>query len=306
MKQGIRNSIALLSLAIPFKLLRAGKSFPPFLPFYHVVSDVKLDYINSYGVRTKKQFETELDYLLKHFHPVDLDEIINSPAKNKMHLSFDDGLKECHSVIAPVLKRKGIPATFFVSPDFVDNQHLFHRFKQAILESKGILMSGGKKYFINEINELDELAQKHKLDFSAWQPYMNTEEITALHNDGFSIGAHSLDHPEMWTLSEEEQYRQVVESMQWVVDRFQPAIKAFSFPFTDDGLEQSLFNRIQASGKVDVTFGTAGLKYDSHPINLQRVPVELKQNWPIQKVVHFEYFYYFLRSMVGKNKVVHE
>ena len=305
MNRGIKNSIAFWGQMIPLQLLKNRNHFPAFLPFYHVVSDVTLDYIDSYVVRTRKQFEAELDYLLKYFKPVDLENIINSPATTKMHLSFDDGLKECYSIIAPVLKRKGIPATFFVCSGFVDNQQLFHRFKKAILESRGILPMGPKKYFIQDMNELDEIALKHEIDFSTYQPYMSLDEIMALDADGFTIGAHSLNHPEMWTLSEEDQYRQVIESMQWVIDHFQPNIKVFSFPFTDDGMTQSLFDRISASGQVDVTFGTAGLKYDSYPGHLQRIPVEQKQNWPIRKVIHFEYFYSFLRSIIGKNKVEH-
>ena len=301
----VQNSIAAISQFIPLKLLMNRKQFPPFLPFYHIVSDIKPDYIDRYAVRSQKQFETELDYLLKHFEPVGLNEILHSPAENKMHLSFDDGLKECSSVIVPILKKKGIPATFFISPDFVDNRQLFHRFKRAILESKGILEPGKRKYFIHEVKELDELAKKNKINFSDWKPYLTTEEITGLQNDGFSIGAHSMNHPEMWTLSEEEQYLQVKDSMQWVVDRFHPEIKAFSFPFTDHGLKYSLFDRLKANGIVDVTFGTAGLKYDNHSLNLQRIPVELKQNRNIQKVVHFEYFYHFLRSLVGRNRVIH-
>lgn len=305
MNQVIRNSIAFAGQLFPLRLLRAGKSYPPFLPFYHVVSDLKPEYINSYRVRSKKSFEAELDYLLKYYKAVDLVEIINAPDKRKMHLSFDDGLKECHSIIAPILKRKGIPATFFVSPNFVDNGQLFHRFKRAILESKGILKHGGKKYFLQETDELDVIARDNKIDFSNWQPYMSSGELGSLSNDGFTIGAHSLNHPEMWSLSEDEQYRQVIESMQWVVDRFNPAIKAFSFPFTDNGLKQSLFDRVEKSKIVDITFGTAGLKNDSHPLNLQRIPIELKQGWSIQRVVHFEYFYHFLRSMVGRNVVEH-
>jgi peptidoglycan/xylan/chitin deacetylase (PgdA/CDA1 family) len=225
-----------------------------------------------------------------------------------MHLTFDDGLKECHSVIAPILKRKGIPATFFVSPGFVDNKELFHRFKCTILTSRGLLQPKREKYFIHESQLLDEVADRNGVSFSDYlainQPYMTLEEILSLKSDGFTIGSHSLNHPEFWTLSEDEQYRQIAESMKWVVDHFQPEIKAFSFPFTDDQVKLSLFEKLKANDVIDITFGTAGLKFDSCPINLQRIPVERKQNWDVRKVVHFEYFYYFVRSIAGKNRVI--
>ncbi|MDA3818143.1 MAG: polysaccharide deacetylase family protein [Prolixibacteraceae bacterium] len=304
MNEDLKNSIAQIARLLPFKMLRGSYRYPPFLPFYHVVSDEKLPYINSYRVRTAAEFEKELDYLLRYFDPVSLENIIEKPDNRKMHLSFDDGLEECYSIIAPILKRKGIPATFFVSPGFVDNKKLFHRFKRSILEADGVLERGGKKYFFYEEVELDKLAAKHGIDFPHYEPYMSMEQLSSLHNDGFLIGGHSMAHPEMWKLSEDEQLRHVSDTMQWLEEHFHPEMKAFAFPFTDDGLLQPFFARLKKSGIVDATFGTSGLKPDSESMNYQRVPVELR-NWSVQKTLHFEYFYYFVRSLTGKNEVKH-
>lgn len=303
MNQSLKNSVAFFGNLLPFSLLNSEQNYPPFLPFYHVVCDETLDYINSYVVRSQHQFEKELDYLLKYFTPVSLQDILEAPHKSKMHLTFDDGLKECSTIIAPILKQKGIPATFFVSPAFVDNQDIFHRFKRAILESKGILQKGNKKFFLSETNALNELAKAHQISFSDYKPYMSLADIQGLTDDGFTIGAHSLNHPEMWLLSEDEQFRQVAESMQWVVNHFDSKIKAFSFPFTDDGLKLSLFRRLQQEQVVDITFGTAGLKYDQAKNHWQRIPVELAVNWNIKKVVHFEYFYFKIRNLFSANTV---
>ena len=305
----LKNSIASFGSLIPFQLLKVGKIYPPFLPFYHIVSNSKPEYIDSYIIRSSFEFENELDYLLKHFKPVDLKTIVNSPQKNLMHLTFDDGLKECHSVIAPILKRKGIPATFFINPNFVDNEDIFHRFKRTVLNSRGFLQPKGEKYFINESNLLDEVAVKNGISFTDYlainQPYLKIEEIQSLKSDGFTIGSHSLNHPEFWTLNEDEQYAQIEKSMKWIVDHFQPEIRTFSFPFTDDQVKRSLFNKLKENDVLDVNFGTAGLKFDQVSFNLQRIPMERKQNWNARKVVHFEYFYYFVRSLLGNNFVIH-
>lgn len=307
MSRNIKNSIAFLGNLIPLWILMKSKNYPPFLPFYHVVSNQKLEHITSYEVRTAQQFEKELDFLLKTFKPVDLETIIGSPQKKQMHLSFDDGLTECYSIIAPILKRKGIPATFFVSPHFVDNKALFHRFKRSILESQQLLEVSDTKYFINEMFLLDAIAEQNGFSFSEYlsthRPYLTLGEITELQADGFTIGSHSLNHPEFWTLSEEEQYRQVEESMTWVNEFFNPKIKAFSFPFTDDGIKASLFEKLKENHVVDVTFGTAGLKFDQIPFHFQRIPMERKQKWDAQKVVHFEYFYFNLRHLFSANSV---
>ncbi|MDA3879798.1 MAG: polysaccharide deacetylase family protein [Prolixibacteraceae bacterium] len=300
----IKNIIAEMAPFFPLSLLRRHGSYLPVMPFYHVVSPVRLPYVNSYKVRTPDEFEGELDYLLRCFEPVTLEDILKNPDSRKMHLSFDDGLKECYTEIAPILKRKGIPATFFVSPDFVDNRALFHRFKRAILETNGILRKGERTFTFGMNDELDEIATGCGIDFTGYKPYMTMEQLKTLQKDGFLIGAHSLNHPEMWLLGEEEQYQQIAKSMQWVVDNFTPEIKAFSFPFTDDGVGVQVFNRLRHEGVVDVTFGTAGLKYDRAQNHYQRIPIELSNNRSIKKTIHFEFLYYHLRELFSKNIVV--
>lgn len=303
MNQQTKKIIAAAGNLLPYSWLVSSNGFPPVLPFYHVVSDETAEYLKSYEVRTAQAFEQELDWLLQHYEAVSLETLLLSPGKQQMHLNFDDGLKECYSVIAPILKRKGIPATFFVSPDFIDNQALFHRFKRAILQARGILPANSKSYFLHETAELDQLALDHQIRFSDFQPYLNSTELQALCNDGFTIGSHSLNHPEMWLLSEDEQYRQVAESMQWVAGRFQQKFRVFSFPFTDDGVKASLFHRLKANNVLDFTFGTAGLKFDEIPFHYQRIPVEHHRHWDIKKVMHFEYFYFKIRNLFSANTV---
>ena len=110
---------------------------PVFLPFYHVVSDSKLPHVLNYPYRNTHQFIRELDYLLTHFNPVSLEDLLSKEniGKPVFHLSFDDGLKECTEVIAPLLVNKGIPATFFINSGFVDNKTLFHRYKASLIQT---------------------------------------------------------------------------------------------------------------------------------------------------------------------------
>lgn len=299
-----KNILAFIAQFMPFDFLRCGQHYPPVLPFYHVVSDEPIDFINSYQIKTQAIFEKELDYLLSKYQAVDLATIISSAKKNQMHLSFDDGLEQCFSVIAPILKRKGIPATFFVSSAFVDNKAMFHRFKRAILEKKGLIAPGGKKYYLHEQQQLDDLAANHSICFSEYKPYMSVSQIKALHSDGFTIGAHSINHPEMWLLTPREQIEQIEQSMQWVIDHFNPEIRAFSFPFTDDRIEKHVFDAIKKNQMVDVTFGTAGLKYDSIPWHYQRIPLEYAYRQRIKKTMHFEYLYFHVRKLLSKNSVI--
>ncbi|NCB07514.1 MAG: hypothetical protein EOM73_05065, partial [Bacteroidia bacterium] len=118
-----------------------------------------------------------------------------------------------------------------------------------------------------------------------------------------TIGAHSFDHPEFWTLSKEEQMQQMVKSTNWVNEKIQPGIRAFAFPFTDSGIAPEVLQTIHEQKICDITFGTAGLKYDSFPLHFQRYPVEMPGNF-VQNIKS-EWIYYLLRKWVGKETVKH-
>ena len=123
-----------------FKTLATITGQKVIFPFYHAVADnVPIHLKPLYNVRSSKQFEEDLDTLLKIYKPISLSEFYKNLKgevkipKYAFHISFDDGLREFGDVAWPILKRKGIPASLFVNPSFVDNNALFFRFKAAVL-----------------------------------------------------------------------------------------------------------------------------------------------------------------------------
>ena len=112
-----------------------------FLPFYHSIRGTEaLPHLQHlYPVRDEATFRQDLDYLLDHFQPIDLSQLKElvlegkKVSHNYMHLSFDDGLREVHDLVLPILEQKGIPATLFINPAFVDNKNLFFRFKISLI-----------------------------------------------------------------------------------------------------------------------------------------------------------------------------
>lgn len=297
-------------------------SYPPLLPFYHVVSNEKLPHIH-YQYRNEQEFIDELDFLLRYFKPVELHELLYPEIRDKkvFHLSFDDGLRQCYNVIAPILIRKGIPASFFVNPAFVDNRQLFHRYKASLLVShimehpadlKHLEDSGFDTRSVLAIPHhqtavLDDMALKMGISWNSflddYKPYMTEDQVQKLVSQGFTIGAHSWDHPELWLLTEAEQLQQIVRSMEWVSEKFNPKLKVFAFPYTDDGISSSLLTQITDNKICDLTFGTAGVKLDSVPGHLQRLPCET--NSKLEVTLRNEMAYHLIRRVFGKSVVKH-
>jgi peptidoglycan/xylan/chitin deacetylase (PgdA/CDA1 family) len=313
-----------LGRLIPIRTLLNIKT-PVFQPFYHVVSNENLPHILNYNYRNTAQFEKELDFYLKYFKPVSLSDLMtgkNLP-KNAFHLSFDDGLKECAEIIAPILIKKGIPSTFFVNPGFVDNKQLFHKYKASLIfrklnespasEAEKILgdnkLQGEKtlKATILQNKILDKIAVMLGINFDEFlvkqKPYLSTEQLLKLKEQGFSIGAHSFYHPEFWMIPEEEQLVEIKKSMDWLVEKINPEIKAFSFPFTDSGVSQKVMEALKKVDICDISFGTAGIKYDEFETHFQRYPVEIPGNFEMN--LKAELVYFALRKIIGKATVNH-
>lgn len=279
------------------------------LPFYHVVAEEERDhYKHLYPIRNIEEFKSDLDFLLRNFRPINLKELIDivySGKKTKekvFHLTFDDGLSELYTIVAPLLKQKGVPATFFINTDFIDNKELFYRFKASILTEE-YAAQGLLEVPFNKAKDLDGFANTMNYKFlgylNAEKPYLTTEQIQELINDGFTVGAHSLNHPMYKSLSEEEQIKQTLESVNYIADKFNLDYKVFSFPFTDDGVGKSFYTKVNKH--LDLTFGTAGIKKDVSKKNLQRIPME--ENKKGVEIIKSQYLYYILKSFVGKNTI---
>ncbi len=73
-------------------------------------------------------FEAQMRFLLAHFQPVRTHALlVDDPdaSRARFSVTFDDGYRDNLTLAAPVLERLGIPATIFVTSDFIATQRLF-------------------------------------------------------------------------------------------------------------------------------------------------------------------------------------
>ncbi|MFT5167639.1 MAG: peptidoglycan/xylan/chitin deacetylase (PgdA/CDA1 family) [Saprospiraceae bacterium] len=334
MKKRLLKIFQPLATKIPLEWLISISGQRLFLPFYHSVqNEVPLSHIQHlYPLRTVKNFEKDIDFLLKNYTPIDLRGLVDQLKSGKpfeantFFLSFDDGLREVYDFIEPILSKKGVPATIFLNAAFVDNRDLFFRYKASLLidhlEKSKISAATEKiirqrlgvphiKQAILKVNYqnrkvLDEIAEYLEISFddflNQYQPYLSTEQINRLLQKGYTFGSHSVDHPLYSDLTSTEQIRQTKDSQYFINNNFPQDVKAFAFPFTDHGVPTSFFETIKKEQLLDITFGTAGLKNDSTAFHLQRFPVE-EFPFQIHEMVATEYFYYFGKSFLGKNRI---
>ena len=333
--QSIKRILSTVLGIIPIEkwLVPQGQRF--ILPFWHAVSDAKLPHLSQlYQFPTTSEFERTLDFLLKTYKPASVDDLLRfatSRVKSEKKLffpSFDDGLSECYHVIAPILKRKGIQAAFFINPLFVDNKTLFHRHKASLIlnsiQENGHSIKEAENFLQQHFNNpnlhqflhhsvytdhwlLDQVAKIFGIDFNDFsknqQPYMTLAQIKELQQDGFLIGAHGMDHREFFLSSQEEIMEQISSSMDFLIQEVNPPIKTFAFPYTDFNVPDTIFEMANKDKLWDLSFGTAGIKDESMTNHLQRIPMESSEKTEGKVIIRTEYMWYYIKSVFGKNKV---
>ena len=242
-----------------------------------------------------------------------------------MVLTFDDGLAECHEFIAPLLKKKGVPAAFFLNNHFIDDRGLFYRYKASllieqvrsdprILERVAGYLDIPEKRVVesillidqDQVSLLDALILEAELDLARYLKespvYMNTKQVMELVDWGFEIGGHSPDHTDMSRLDPRELIRQVKSSISDLQARFQVSTRYFSFPFTSAGIPIDVIHKLLDEGVAKVLLGTAGLKKTGKSGYFQRIPME-EFNSPAGQALNTEYLYYLLKGILGRNAI---
>jgi peptidoglycan/xylan/chitin deacetylase (PgdA/CDA1 family) len=75
-------------------------------------------------------FDRQMSLLARWFHVVSLEDVLAFRAgkrlpPNPVMVTFDDGYKDGLEVAVPILRKHGVPATFFVATDYIDQRKLF-------------------------------------------------------------------------------------------------------------------------------------------------------------------------------------
>jgi peptidoglycan/xylan/chitin deacetylase (PgdA/CDA1 family) len=114
----------ILGINTIFRLINRSKDVC--LMYHGVVPD---DYpINSWLLVRENDFKKQLNYLNKYWEIISIDSYLNKKfktAKPKALITFDDGYNNNYTIVYPLLKAYGIPATIYIVTDFIDKNELF-------------------------------------------------------------------------------------------------------------------------------------------------------------------------------------
>lgn len=330
----LKNGFLRVSELIPLSILKRISPIDIYLPYHHIVSNTTASHVsNLYQFKNEKQFENDLDYLLKNYNPILVDDLVayvkngQSISPNSFLLTFDDGFRECATVIAPLLHRKGVPAIFFLNNNFIGNKKLFYRLKISLLIEQLLQNHSLNSIFQNKLSLsnnsvdtsidtlktldqskeliLDQIANETGLSFEKFlndvQPFLNEDDVDQLVQMGFHIGGHSLSHPYFQFLSKEEQVHQAVASTRQLATRYRQEHLLFSFPHSDKVITKTVIQKILDDG-IDVLFGIQNQLPELQNRMLHRFNAE-RPGIPIQRQIKAEMFYNAILKTTGRYRV---
>lgn len=206
---------------------------------------------------SRSDFTNQLDWMQRHFDVVSLEEIqtrlrqgTNKPA---VAITFDDGYAENADFAIPELARRRLPATYFVSTDFVDS----------------------------------ELSFPHDLAAGVSLPANTSQQLRDFQAAGIEIGAHTRSHRDMGTVEDkalaEFEIRGSIEQLeQWLG----VPVRYFAFPFGLPGNMSQLAVDVLAECGIQgfcSAYGAWNWPAETEPFHLRRIHadpgMERLKNW---------------------------
>ncbi len=181
------------------------------------------------------EFDWQMHMVAQHFRPERLGTLLQMCREKRkipagsVAITFDDGFLDNYSVAYPILRKHGVPATFFITTDFVEHNRpiwfevvafaLLHLPVGSIRHAlcpQGLPSQPTREIRLLELHrcmqELKRAPDAQRADFvsyvssmidaaalrDAWQRFggaMRWEHVAEISRDRIEIGSHTVSHP---------------------------------------------------------------------------------------------------------------
>lgn len=276
-------------------------------------------------------FEKQVSYLKDNFEILTMKELIESKNDNGCYplnsvvITVDDGYRDFYEIAFPILRKYGVSATFFVTTRFVDGEiWLWFDLLRYILDNSEKLdlsgYDGGMKFvsvglsndernyawgviatYLLSVSDdkknrwLENFARKQGVtvpdrpvtEFSA----SSWDNIREMSESGIEIGAHTLTHPSLGRVDEDQLIEEVYNSVDEIDKQLNIRPTSFCYP---NGQPSDYTENVKKSIKEAGCKSAVTAFYDKNLITdvyeLRRFSVS--ENWQ-----------YFLRASNGIDAV---
>jgi peptidoglycan/xylan/chitin deacetylase (PgdA/CDA1 family) len=191
-------------------------------------------------------FERHCRFYQRHFQVVPLPELVyrisaGEPINRHLAITFDDGYRDNFENARPVLEKLSLPATFFVVTEWMGSDVV-----PWWDEARGV---------------------RH--------PWMDWDQVRALHRSGFDVGAHTRSHVDLGRVSPFEAREEVLGARLALEQQLGARVNSFAYPYgghkhvTDANREV-----VKSAGFGCCCSAFGGINpAGTDPFHLKRVPV---------------------------------
>ena len=260
-------------------------------------------------------FLQHLRYLKQHYHIVSVDELLEqwscrSYRDGTVAITFDDGYADNLGTAYPIAKQCEVPITVFVTIQPILHNALFwwdelalYIFQLPVPASISVVTDSGERCSISIATVAERRAACERLHAflkhmseDARQRIVATPHFGLTSHDGklmvgrpltvaelqefaglayVSIGAHTMTHPVLRTLSTEAQNKELVSSKKNLEDLVGVSISTVAYPFGKSGDISRVTKRLAAEAGYRAAFTTTGKPVFpwSDPYSLPRLSV---------------------------------
>jgi glycosyltransferase involved in cell wall biosynthesis/peptidoglycan/xylan/chitin deacetylase (PgdA/CDA1 family) len=234
---------------------------------YHGLAPHAWTGVKSWLLLPEEEFDRQLQYLAENFEVVAMSEAARRLAEGRPFerptacITFDDGYKNNFTLAAPILCRRGLPATFYLATGFIGTDEILWmpRLEHALASTRrprlnlsdyglGVysLGRGAAESFVRLLSTLYRMPRRRRnrilaavverldpnpnADLSCFE-MMSWNDVAAMESMGlFEFGGHTVSHQIVRPLDDEELEMEIGRSIREVAAHVRRPPTTFAYP----------------------------------------------------------------------------
>jgi|CZLA01.1.fsa_nt_gi peptidoglycan/xylan/chitin deacetylase (PgdA/CDA1 family) len=260
-------------------------------------------------IHSTEVFRGQMEVIARHFHAVSLDDVLlflkgeKTLPPRAVVVTFDDGYADNYQAANDILSPLGIPGVFYVTVDCVDKQRLPwpSLLRYAFLTSKKDCWTetDGPVWALSSTQQRIQAFERAseycgKLSGTAQDQFvasseqqlgtepprplerlmMTWAEVRGLARNGHTIGSHTMTHPNMAYVTENDAQTEFAESKHRLEQELAAPIVHFSYPcpaLDPHWVERTVNASRQIGYQTAVTSNGGMVRRQDNPLSLHRI-----------------------------------
>lgn len=221
------------------------------------------------GEPTISKFDWQMAVLRRYFTPLPLSEAAERLAtgtlpERAVSVTFDDGYADNYNVALPVLRKWGIPATFYIATGFLNGGRMWNdTVIEAVRFARGDNLDLDKlglgihvidteedrrstlHTLLSKLKYLPPVERHERVHMLARSVgkklpddlMMTSDQIRLMRSAGMEIGAHTENHPILTRLSLQEVEKEILQSREQLEEILGQGVTSFAYPNGRPGVD---------------------------------------------------------------------